>query len=183
MKIQLQLGLAVSLLAGSVSGAAAELAEHTFSKYVGPEGEISLPADFRLNWSHLGSWIVDDAKAPGAGFHDVYTQPEAVEAYRETSSFPDGTVLVKEIRGIAAETLTTGPAQWATDTEIWFVMVKDDQQRFDGPHWAEGWGWALFDVKDRETNISESFAATCQGCHIPARNTDWVYIEGYPTLK
>lgn len=183
MKTQLCFGLAVFLSVGSVTAVATELAEHTFSHYVGPEGEISLPEDFRLHWSHLGSWVVDDAEAPGPGFHDVYTQPEAVKAYRETGSFPDGAVLVKEIRGIAAGNLTTGPAQWAADTEIWFVMVKDDQERFESPHWAKGWGWALFEAKNPEKNVSESFEGTCQGCHIPAQQTDWVFIEGYPTLK
>lgn len=52
---------------------------------------------------HLGSWIVRDEKAPGYGFHDVYTDAKSVAAYRKTGSFPDGTVLVKEIRSVRSD--------------------------------------------------------------------------------
>lgn len=183
MKMQLKFGWAVLLCAAMTPAMASELADNTFSQYVNSDGDISLPDDFRLNWSHLGSWIVDDSEAPGAGFHDVYTQPDAVRAYRENGVFPDGAVLVKEIRGIEAKTLTTGPAQWAKDTAVWFVMVKDDEARFDGPHWGKGWGWALFEAKNPGKNVSKSFEETCQGCHIPAKQNDWVFVEGYPTLK
>ncbi|SFM34660.1 cytochrome P460 family protein [Marinobacter zhejiangensis] len=162
---------------------AAEPADTTFRDYVDTEGNITLPMDARQSWVHLGSWVVNDAEAPGAGFHDVYTQPEAAQAYRESGEFADGTVLIKEIRNIESGTKTTGPALWAGDTQIWFVMVKDTQSRFDSPHWANGWGWALIKPDNPMLNVSESFEQTCQGCHIPAQETDWVFVEGYPTLK
>ncbi len=162
---------------------AEDLAEDTYRQWVDNQGGIRLPGNFRLEWIHLGSWLVEDPKAPGHGFHDVYTQPEAAKTYVQTGKFPDGTVLVKEIRQIGAGPLTTGQAQWATDRVMWFVMVKDNKSRFDNPHWAEGWGWALYEAQNPAKNVSKSFAETCQGCHIPAKNTDWVFVDGYPTLK
>lgn len=78
---------------------------------------------------------------------------------------------------------TTGPALWAGDTQVWFVMIKDTQGRFDSPHWANGWGWALIKPDNPAANVSESFEQTCMGCHTPAQGTDWVFVEGYPTLK
>ncbi|NQD92852.1 cytochrome P460 family protein [Pseudomonas sp. CrR25] len=175
--------LAVALSFASLQAGAADLAEHTFSTYVNAKGEIRLPADARKSWSHLGSWVVADQKSPGYGFHDVYTQPETVEAYRKTGEFPDGAVLIKEIRAVEQGTQTTGLAQWAGDTSVWFVMVKDRQGRFEGnPHWAQGWGWALYEAKDPTVNVSKGFTETCQGCHIPAQQTDWVFSNGYPTL-
>ena len=45
---------------------------------------------------HLGSLLVADTKAAGHGFHDVYAQPQALQVYRQTGKFPDGTVLVGE---------------------------------------------------------------------------------------
>ncbi len=27
------------------------------------------------------------------------------------------------------------------------------------------------------------FQKDCIGCHVPAKNTGWVYIQGYPTLR
>lgn len=175
--------IAAAALLTSVAAPAADLAGEVYTRYVDEEGTIALPADFRLHWTHLGSWVVTDPDAPGHGFHDVYTQPEAARAYREQGAFPDGAVLVKEIRGIGSGALTTGKAQWATDPAVWFVMVKDTRGRFPGnPHWQAGWGWALFEAADPKTNVSEGFEQTCRGCHLPAQHTDWVFVEGYPTL-
>lgn len=161
-----------------------ELVTRTFGTLVDNEGNISMPKDYRLNWSHMGSWAVLDAEAPGHGFHDVYAQKDAVKAYRETGKFPDGTVLVKEVRKVESGLQTTGHAQWAGATNVWFVMVKDTKGRFPGnAHWKEGWGWALYEAKNPAMNVSKSFNETCMGCHTPAKHTDWVFINGYPTLK
>lgn len=183
--MNLRLVVASVALACSGGAAASEIADSTYHTVVDPAGAITLPADFRSGWTHLGSWVVPDAKAPGHGFHDVYTQSSAAAAYRATGAFPDGTVLVKEIRAIVSAPLSTGPqVQWAGDPVVWFVMVKDDQRRFAGnPNWGEGWGWALFEAKAPGVNASKGFATSCQGCHVPAMSTDWVYVRGYPTLR
>jgi len=174
--------LAGLLLANSTL--AEELSDRTYRDLVGPGGEIRLPPDFRRQWTHLGSWLVDDPKAPGHGFHDVYTQPEAVAAYLKTGVFPDGAVLVKEIRKIGAGQKTTGPARWATEPAVWFVMVKDGRGRFPGHvHWGDGWGWALYEAGDQTRNVSKGYAESCKTCHEPAAGSDRVYVEGYPSLR
>jgi Cytochrome P460 len=163
---------------------AAELSTETYDTIVNKAGEIKLPANFRQRWVHLGSWLVADTKAPGHGFHDVYTQSEAAQIFLKTGAFPDGTVLVKEIRKIGTAKLTTGEAYWATDNAVWFVMVKDRIGRFkSNPNWGEGWGWALFEAKDPNINVSKGYRQSCINCHIPAKQTDWVFIQGYPTIK
>lgn len=171
--------------AGTINSDDVDLLLRTFNNgLVDKAGNIKLPENFRQNWAHMGSWLVADPKAPGHGFHDVYTQREAVKAYRKTGKFPDGTVLVKEIRKVESGEQTTGHAQWAGDTNIWFVMVKNTKGRFaDNPNWKEGWGWGLYEAKNPSLNVSKGFKETCLACHTPAKNTDWVYINGYPTLK
>ena len=162
----------------------ASLLNSTFDKLVDPAGNIKLPENVRRSWNHLGSWVVADPKAPGHGFHDVYTQPGAAKAYRETGKFPDGTVLVKEIRKVESGIQTTGRAQWAGDTNVWFVMVKDTKGRFPGnANWEEGWGWGLYEAKNPRLNVSKGFRSTCMACHTPAKQTDWVFTNGYPTLR
>lgn len=155
-----------------------------FSPFVDARGRIRLPDDFRRNMVHLGSWFVPEGDS--SGFHDVYTEPSTVEAYRRTGEFPDGATLVKELRASAAGNYTTGAnVSYATETlKHWFVMIKDRQGRFpDNPLWAEGWGWALIKPDDPSTNTATSFRASCFGCHLPAKANDWVYIEAYPTLR
>jgi len=156
----------------------------TFRTWVDEKGVISLPKDYRSHWAHLGSWLVADASAPGHGFHDVYAQPEAVAYFQKTGQFPDGAVIVKEVREVRDGIKTTGQAQWAGDISIWFVMVKDSKGRFENSsHWSSGWGWALFESKAPDRNVSKGFGSSCEACHTPAKAQDWVFTEGYPVLN
>ena len=75
-------------------------ANDTFSPYVDGDGNIRFPSGFRTSMIHLGSWFVPDGGA--SGFHDVFTEKETVEAFRNSGQFPDGATLVKELR--ASET-------------------------------------------------------------------------------
>ena len=154
----------------------------TFGTLVGADGEISMPRDFRAQYTHLGSWFVPEGEA--SGFHDVYAQQQAVEQFRATGQFPDGTVLVKELRAHDSKAMSTGTPAWANDTiKQWFVMVKDSGSRFDdNANWGDGWGWALFQP-GKVGNVSADYKTDCLGCHVPAKTTDWVYVEGYPSLK
>lgn len=153
--------------------------------FVDSDGTIHFPGRVRNDWVHLGSWGSADLNSADPGQHDVYTQPESLEAYRKTGKFPDGAVLVKEVRKIESAHMTTGPVTWAGAEVLWFVMIKDSTNRYaeKSPNWGEGWGWALFNVGETEKNASSNFRADCIACHVPARTTDWVYTQGYPSLK
>ncbi len=152
--------------------------------FVDSDGTIHFPGRVRDQWTHLGSWGSADLNSADPAQHDVYTQPESLAAYRKTGKFPDGAVIVKEIRKIESGYMTTGSVTWAGDEVLWFVMIKDTQDRFpDNENWGEGWGWAQFNAGATEKSASSNFRATCLGCHIPARETDWIYIKGYPQLR
>lgn len=168
----------------SASGAEETGLAAAFREHVDASGAIRLPKDFRAKWTHLGTFVVADKTAPGAGVHDVYAQPEAVAHYRAHRKWPDGAILVKEIRAYETAPLTTGQAAWAGEVAQWFVMMKDAQGRYPGnPLWAEGWGWSLYKGDAPEKQAAKSFAADCLACHVPAKATDWVYVQGYPTLR
>ncbi|SKA57672.1 cytochrome P460 family protein [Enterovibrio nigricans] len=154
-----------------------------FSPYVDEKGHISFPTDFKSNMVHLGSWFVPDGGA--SGFHDVYTEKSAVEAFRETGEFPDGATVVKELRAHSSGDFTTGSGVSHATRELkqWFVMIKDSENRFSGNKiWGDGWGWALFKPGALSTNASSNYKTDCLGCHIPAKDTDWIYTQAYPML-
>jgi len=154
-----------------------------YERFVAEDGAFRFSRTLsREGLVHLGSWLVPAGDA--AGFHHVYTQPEAIAAYRATGAFPDGTALVKEIVGHRRADYTTGAdVASATGTKQWFLMVKDARGRFpEHPLWGEGWGWALFAGDDPTTNVAADFRQDCLGCHVPARASDLVYVEGYPAL-
>lgn len=159
----------------------------TFETLVDDRGNISLPTDFRRHWIHLGSYVVEageSAENPGPDLHQVYSQPQSVSYYREHSEFPDGAVLVKTVSATQAETMTTGRVHYDDTPKVTFVMVKDRRDRFpDNRAWGEGWGWALFEGDQPGPSQTSDWQGegfnNCHGCHLPARENDWVYIEGY----
>ena len=164
----------------------------TFDTLVDRDGNISLPLEFRRAWMFLGTWSIaqKDAKKSGeasghgaAGLHNVYVQRDAVSAYRKSGEFPDGTVLIKELLKATTGSMTTGTVSWGAEVEGWFVMVKDRHSRFpDHPLWGDGWGWVLFNSDEPTRPVTNNYKTECMGCHIPARQNDWVYVNGYPAL-
>lgn len=184
MKRRVVLACVLLLILAGTAAFGPRAGQSTFSPYVDPEGRISLPRDVRRHWVHLGSYVASEADAPGQGFHDVYTPSAVAEAYRRTRNFPDGAVLVKEIGQLSTGRMTTGAATWAVAPMQYFVMVKDEKGRFpNNPNWGGGWGWALFKANGLGANVSTNWATDCRACHLPAQKTDWVFIEGYPTLR
>jgi hypothetical protein len=144
-------------------------------------GNIRKPEAFRDRYRALGTYVVLDPK--GNQMHMTYASPGAAETYRKTGKFADGTVLVKEVFGTDHAAMTTGDAHWASGTKVWFVMIKDEKGRYaDNPLWGDGWGWALFKSDAPDKQVATDYKKDCLGCHIPARSTDWVYVQGYPVL-
>jgi hypothetical protein len=113
----------------------------------------------------------------------VYASPGTIAAYRKTGHFPDGAVLVKEVYKANTNPMTTGTVSSAGTLSGWFVMVRDDVGRFpENKLWGDGWGWSWFDAGDPKKTTSTDYKKDCQGCHIPAQASDWIYTTGYPPL-
>lgn len=160
------------------------LASDLPKEFVDDKGNITLPADFRTSTTHLGSWFVPSGGA--SGFHGVYTNEGTIEQFRKTGKFPDGAVLIKELRASNTGDYTTGQGvSHETGTlKQWFVMVKDSKNRFsENPLWGDGWGWALFKADAPTKNVATNYKNDCLSCHVPAKDKDWVYTEGYPILS
>lgn len=161
----------------------------SFSPCVDDKGNITLPEDFRATWVYLGTWVVTSKappsrQGPGTGLHDAYTRPESLEAYKKDGKWPDGTVLVQEVRAMKWDDLPTGHVIYGGAASKCFVMVKDGTNRFENhPNWGDGWGWALFTAPDMKKNVSTDYRNDCRACHEAASRTDWVFIKGYPTLR
>jgi hypothetical protein len=184
LKVIPQAVLALGVTIGVCLAISPSYAQDKFSPYVDQDGNISLPPGFRAGMAHLGSWFVPQGEA--SGFHDVYTEKSSIEAFRKTGEFPDGATLVKELRASVAGDYTTGQGvHHATDQlKQWFVMIKDTKGRFAGNTiWGDGWGWALYKPDKPQMNVSTDYKKDCLGCHVPAKATDWVYTQAYPTLK
>jgi hypothetical protein len=173
--------VALSVLASALAVSVRGGAQYDKLDLVDAKGNIRRPPDYRDRYQVLGAYTVLDPK--GNEMHYTYASPGSAEFYRKNGRFADGTVLIKDVLATSHARLTTGDAHWAESTKVWFVMIKDDRGRFpNNPLWGNGWGWALFKSDAPGTQVATDFKKDCLGCHIPARATDWVYVQGYPVL-
>jgi hypothetical protein len=155
------------------------------STVVDATGNLHVPDGYRATYRFLGSWAVEAARGQGPKeLHLVYASPGAIDAYRESGRFPDGTVLVKEVFRAATGQMTTGTVSHAESLKGWFVMMKGEGGRYAGNKlWGDGWGWSWFNSDNPAKTTSTSYKTDCIGCHVPARASDWIYVSGYPVLK
>jgi hypothetical protein len=90
------MALIAATLTPGISRTAAPPEASDFSPYVTKEGGISLPANYRDKFMHMGSWAVaPKPNQPVHEIHNVYARAEDVRAYRSEGRFPDGAVLDK----------------------------------------------------------------------------------------
>ena len=185
--------IAVVLLLLCAVSVADESYTTTYQSLVDDAGNITLPVNFRSDWTFLGTWSIaaKDVETSGeasghgaAGLHNVYTQAGVAEYFQQNGKFPDGAVIIKELLKATTASMTTGTVSRGTEVEGWFVMVKDTQGRFSSnPLWGDGWGWVLFNADQPEKPVTQNYKTECIGCHIPAQNDDWIYLSGYPILS
>src|SRR6266851_2846320 len=151
---------------------------------VDANGNLRVPAQYRTSYQFLGSWAVADGvgKSPNQ-LHVVYASPGTIAAYRRDKRFPDGSVLVKEVFQTATGPMKTGTVSRAQTLKGWFVMVKDSKDSHAGNAlWGDGWAWSWFDADNPLKTTSTNYRVNCLPCHVPARATDWIYVQGYPPL-
>jgi hypothetical protein len=152
------------------------------------EPELQVPSvDYRKEWVQLGTYaLVADTPADDAKkLQYVYTERKNLEAYLKSGSFPDGTVLVKDVYAGKTKTLTCGTVSYAGDLVGRFILFRDSSnaRTASSPRFGDGWGWAYYDGSETKMTVTTNYKTDCLGCHLPARATDMVYVQGYPLLR
>jgi hypothetical protein len=168
--------------AGSVNGGPDAA---TNEKVDDAKGDLHVPDDYRSKYRFIGSWAVAADDKGSKEIHSVYASPGAVEGYLKTGHFQDGAVLVKEVFEAKTGEMTTGTVSHADNIKGWFVMVRDSKNvaHPGNPLWGDGWGWSWFDYGNTTKTTSTDYHNDCMGCHVPATPTDFIYVQGYPSLK
>jgi len=175
------LAFAIALSSGALGATAQSGGQADHFDLVDANGTLRKAPGYRDRFQILGTWTVLDPK--GNQMHFTYASPGTAEFYRKNKKFADGTVLVKEIFGTTHAKLTTGDAHWPQNTIQWFVMIKDEKGRHpNNPLWGDGWGWALYKSDAPDKQVATDYKKDCLGCHVPAKATDWIYVQGYPVL-
>src|ERR1700747_3348412 len=75
------------------------------------DGKMKLPTGFRA-WVFVGAPLtpngLNDGKAGFPEYHNVYIEKKNVDAYFKTGSFPEGTVIIKELTRVLNPTFPDG---------------------------------------------------------------------------
>ncbi len=178
--------LAFSMALLAMPAIAKEKAAGTPISIADATGAFHVPDGYRTSYDYIGTWSVAAPKGKdgAAEMHVVYASPKAVDGYRKNGKFSDGDVLVKEVYEAETAPMTTGIVSHTEKLKGWFVMIKDEKNSHPGNKlWGDGWAWSWFDATDPKKTTSTDYHTDCQGCHVPAKGTDWIYVQGYPVLK
>lgn len=144
-------------------------------------GELVRPADYR-EWtfvsSGLGMTYGPARPEPGQAplFSNVFVNPQAYQAFKESGRWPDGTFLILELRRSEQNVSidTGGRTQGA------LVMLEasvKDSSRFP----EEGWAYFAFDDR-REAAAPLPQSASCYSCHAENGAVEWTFLQFYPDL-
>jgi hypothetical protein len=167
-------------------------ARHDQSIYPFSSGKMKLPTGYR-RWVLLGSPStpngLNNGKASFPEFHDVYVEARNLDAYLKTKSFPEGTVIVKELTRVLNPTFPDGSRTEPTGRGFFNgefngidVTVKDSKKFAK----TNGWGFFTFGHHPLpyEDSAAESPKDVCAGCHMDnVAKTDMTWVQFYPIVR
>ncbi len=182
--------IAASSLLTYSRGVAAAASEST--AVFDADGKLQLPVGYR-HWVFIGAPLtpngLNNGKAGFPEYHHVYVEEKNLDVYLKTGSFPEGTVIVKELTRVlnptfpdGSRTEPSGRGYFNGEFNGMDVTVKDSK-RFAA---TNGWGFFNFGHHPLtySSSAKEASAAECAGCHQSfVAKTDMTWVQFYPILR
>ena len=182
--------IAASSLLTYSRGVAAAASEST--AMFDADGKLQLPVGYR-HWVFIGAPLtpngLNNGKAGFPEYHHVYVEEKNLDVYLKTGSFPEGTVIVKELTRVlnptfpdGSRTEPSGRGYFNGEFNGMDVTVKDSK-RFAA---TNGWGFFNFGHHPLpySSSAKEASAAECAGCHQSfVAKTDMTWVQFYPILR
>ncbi|HYI94899.1 MAG TPA: cytochrome P460 family protein [Bryobacteraceae bacterium] len=146
--------------------------------------ELVRPDDYR-EWiflsSGLGMTYGPNAPAPGAPlrFDNVYANPSSYREFVKTGKWPDGTVLILEIRESESKGSINQHGRYQTAVSAIEAHVKDSRRI------STNNGWAFYDIDPkgvRTTSKPLPVGNRCETCHSTNGAVDSTFVQFYPDL-
>jgi hypothetical protein len=147
--------------------------------------ELIQPTDYR-EWiflsSGLGMTYGPNAPAEGAPrrFDNVFVNPSSYRHFMRTGTWPDGTVLILEIRESESKGSINQHGQFQTGIAAIEANVKDSRRFRNG-------GWAFFNLDPKagqSRKVVKRIAPgnRCEQCHSQHGAVDNTFVQFYPDL-
>ena len=171
--------IATSLLAALALAAGVALAQAPASSHAPTyvDGKLQLPADYR-EWIYVTSGMdMSYSRIGMPGHHmfdNVFVNPEAYRVFKQTGTWPDGTMLVLEVRG-ARDKGSINQRGLFQDGDVMGHEVHVKDARFEG-------GWAFFGFDDDQPAKEIPHTVDCYSCHQTHAAVDTTFVQFYPTL-
>ena len=182
--------VALSALPRNTSGVAADTQQST--AVFDSDGKLKLPTGYR-RWVFIGDPLtpngLNNGKAGFPEYHHVYVEEKNLDVYLKTGSFPEGTVIVKELTRVlnptfpdGSRTEPSGRGYFNGEFNGMDVTVKDSKR------FASTNGWGFFNFGHHPLPYAESAkeasAAECASCHAAfVAKTDMTWVQFYPMLR
>ena len=182
--------VAVSALPRNTSSVAADI-QHSTAVFAS-DGKLKLPTGYR-RWVFVGAPLtpngLNNGKAGFPEYHHVYVEEKNLDVYLKTGSFPEGTVIVKELTRVlnptfpdGSRTEPSGRGYFNGEFNGMDVTVKDSKR------FANTNGWGFFNFGHHSLPYAESAkeasADECAGCHASfVAKTDMTWVQFYPILR
>lgn len=143
------------------------------------DGRLKFPDTYR-EWIYLSSGLDMSYRERGgmAGhsmFDNVFANPAAYREFMKTGTWPDGTLLVMEVRGATVKGSINQSGQFQSGDALGVEVHVKDTKRFGG-------GWAFFAFGGSEPAPQIPVAADCYACHRDHGLVDTTFVQFYPTL-
>jgi hypothetical protein len=155
------------------------------------DGKLKLPTGYR-RWIFVGAPLtpngLNNGKAGFPEYHHVYVEEKNVDADLKTGSFPEGTVIVKELTRVLDPTFPDGSRTEPSGRGYFngefngIDVTMKDSKRFAK---TNGWGFFTFGHHPLPyaESAAESPASECAGCHMAnVAKTDMTWVQFYPLL-
>jgi hypothetical protein len=148
------------------------------------DGALVRPANYR-EWVFLSSGLgmTYGPNAPAAGsrlrFDNVYVNPSSYREFLRSGKWPDGTVLILEIRESESKGSINQHGHYQTSLVAIEANVKDSRRFPNG-------GWAFFDLASKgQLHASAKpipAGNRCEQCHSANGAVDNTFVQFYPEL-
>jgi hypothetical protein len=157
-----------------------------------PDGKLKLPTGFR-RWVFLGAPLtpnaLNDGEANFPEFHHVYVEEKNLDVYLKTGTFPEGTILIKELTRVLNPTFPDGSRTEPSGRGYFNGELNGiDASVKDSKRYARTNGWGYFTFGHHpmpyEQTASEKPVSECAGCHLAnVAKTDMTWVQFYPLLR
>ena len=181
-------GLTLLLAFTLVSFALPASAEHheKYQAQFTKDGKLIRPEGWR-EWIFIGSPVTPNSLNAGAApfpeFHSVYIDPMSWAHWKETGTFRDGTILVKELVSVGSKAAVSGQGYFQGEFIGLEATIKS---KSDFPDEPGNWAYFSFSGKGHKTLTPTATAfpsAACNVCHQNAAADDFVFTQYYPVLS